>query len=126
MTAGVSKDYDAFTSKSQVVQEPLTYLHCHIYDNLNLWQHHSEKPESCNLASLSNKYSTPQTQTHITHRTLQLDNGYIYFHNKLNMSFITTCHTKTMNNNSGSKHIKHKNETVQQHNTTDVFNLRVT
>ena len=28
-------------------------------------------------------------------------------------------------NNSGSKHIKYKKETVQQHNTRDVFNLHV-
>jgi len=114
VTAGVSKDYDAFTSKSQAVQEPLTYLHCHIYDNLNLWQHHCEKPKSCNLASLSNKYSTSQTQTHITHRTLQLDNGYFYFHNKLNMSFITACHTKTTNNNTSNTRMKQCNSTTLQ------------
>jgi len=30
VAAGVSKDYDFFTSKGQVGQESLTYLQCHI------------------------------------------------------------------------------------------------
>jgi hypothetical protein len=41
---------------------------------------------------------------------MQLDNGYFYFRNKLNVCFIRAYHTNTMNINSGSKHIKYKNE----------------
>jgi hypothetical protein len=41
---------------------------------------------------------------------MQLNNGYFYFHNKLNIYFITAYHTNTMNMNSGSKNIKYVQE----------------
>jgi len=56
---------------------------------------------------------------------MQLNNWYFYFHNKLNIYFITAYHS-TLWTSIVAQNTKYKNETVQKRNTRDVLNLHVT